>query len=450
MHRRPCVSSRPVCHLRDHGRAGRQPLVHRGQRQQDRPDHARGHDHRVHPVPTGGSQARRDHGRAGRQPLVHRARRQQDRPDHARRGRSPSSPSPPPTATRSGSRPGPTATSGSPSSAATRSAGSRRRARSPSSPCPPRAASPYGITAGPDGNLWFTEADGDQIGRITPAGVDHRVPRRHRPTAVPTGSRPGRTATSGSPRRSGNKIGRITPQGRSPSSPSHHRRQPADRDHGRAGRQPLVHRAGRQPDRPDHARGRRHRVRRRPPPTASPWSDHGRAGRQPLVHRERGQQHRTGPHRRRPGVDNRADCHWARAAGNRADMSGRAMGRLGRTTARAERFDHDTSGVQWLLDGTPIAGATGQTYTPAAADVGHQLSCTVNATYPLLRVTVTASSAGVKILVPHATPPDPKPHAARPRRPPRRRPRRRNRASRPRLTCSSRISLQPARHSPSP
>src|SRR5215831_11083766 len=27
-----------------------------------------------------------------------------------------------------------------------------------------------GITAGPDGNVWFTEPDGHQIGRITPAG----------------------------------------------------------------------------------------------------------------------------------------------------------------------------------------------------------------------------------------------------------------------------------------
>jgi len=30
---------------------------------------------------------------------------------------------------------------------------------------------PGGIAAGPDGNLWFTEAGGDRIGRITPAGV---------------------------------------------------------------------------------------------------------------------------------------------------------------------------------------------------------------------------------------------------------------------------------------
>jgi virginiamycin B lyase len=28
----------------------------------------------------------------------------------------------------------------------------------------------YAITVGPDHNLWFTEADGNKIGRITPSG----------------------------------------------------------------------------------------------------------------------------------------------------------------------------------------------------------------------------------------------------------------------------------------
>ena len=32
------------------------------------------------------------------------------------------------------------------------------------------ATQPDGITTGPDGNLWFTEYNGDRIGRITPPG----------------------------------------------------------------------------------------------------------------------------------------------------------------------------------------------------------------------------------------------------------------------------------------
>jgi streptogramin lyase len=32
---------------------------------------------------------------------------------------------------------------------------------------PTHNSSPAGIAAGPDGSLWFTEADGNKIGRIT-------------------------------------------------------------------------------------------------------------------------------------------------------------------------------------------------------------------------------------------------------------------------------------------
>ena len=54
-------------------------------------------------------------------------------------------------------------------------------------------------------------------------------------------------------------------------------------------------------------------------------------------------------------------------------------------------------GYQWLLDGTPIAGATGTSYTPTAAQAGHELSCDVTATYTLLAVTVSATSARVEV-----------------------------------------------------
>jgi streptogramin lyase len=37
---------------------------------------------------------------------------------------------------------------------------------------PTTNSTPRYITAGPDGNLWFTEMDGNKIGRITTAGVD--------------------------------------------------------------------------------------------------------------------------------------------------------------------------------------------------------------------------------------------------------------------------------------
>lgn len=54
-------------------------------------------------------------------------------------------------------------------------------------------------------------------------------------------------------------------------------------------------------------------------------------------------------------------------------------------------------GYQWLLDGVAIAGATSQSYTPTAADVGHQLSCKVTVTYTLFPTTVSATSAAVQV-----------------------------------------------------
>ena len=58
----------------------------------------------------------------------------------------------------------------------------------PCAPAPPPetgTCQPGGITAGPDGALWFTEENGNRIGRITTAGADHRAPR-----TLPAGSRP--------------------------------------------------------------------------------------------------------------------------------------------------------------------------------------------------------------------------------------------------------------------
>jgi streptogramin lyase len=43
-------------------------------------------------------------------------------------------------------------------------------------PIPTAGSSPNSIAAGPDGNLWFTESDGNKIGRITTAGVITEFP----------------------------------------------------------------------------------------------------------------------------------------------------------------------------------------------------------------------------------------------------------------------------------
>jgi hypothetical protein len=43
-------------------------------------------------------------------------------------------------------------------------------------PIPTSGSNPAGITRGPDGNLWFTEAGGNNIGRITPSGAITEFP----------------------------------------------------------------------------------------------------------------------------------------------------------------------------------------------------------------------------------------------------------------------------------
>ncbi len=70
-----------------------------------------------------------------------------------------------------GSSPGQTAICGSPSTKPTRSDASRRREISSRFRFRQGYAFPIGITAGPDGALWFTEHNGNAIGRLDPARV---------------------------------------------------------------------------------------------------------------------------------------------------------------------------------------------------------------------------------------------------------------------------------------
>ena len=50
-------------------------------------------------------------------------------------------------------------------------------------------------------------------------------------------------------------------------------------------------------------------------------------------------------------------------------------------------------GYQWLIDGSAVAGQTAQSYTPAVADIGHELSCTVTVTYTQFPTTESTTSA---------------------------------------------------------
>src|SRR2546421_5960200 len=71
---------------------------------------------------------------------------------------------------------------------------------------------PTGITTGPDGNLWFTEALGNQIGRITPGGAitEFKIPTDDAyPFSITTGPDRNLWFTE----QDVGQIGRITPSG---------------------------------------------------------------------------------------------------------------------------------------------------------------------------------------------------------------------------------------------
>jgi streptogramin lyase len=61
----------------------------------------------------------------------------------------------------------------------------------------------------------------------------------------------------------------------------------------------------------------------------------------------------------------------------------------------ATEFGFD--GFAWLLDGSPVAGATAATFAVPRADAGHQLACRQTVTYPLVGTTVPAISAPVTV-----------------------------------------------------
>ena len=84
-------------------------------------------------------------------------------------------------------------------------------------PCPPApiagtgTCQPAGITTGPDGNIWFTEENGNRIGRITPSGqiTEFDLPGGSLPAEITPGPDGALWFTqSGS-----NSIGRITTSG---------------------------------------------------------------------------------------------------------------------------------------------------------------------------------------------------------------------------------------------
>jgi len=69
---------------------------------------------------------------------------------------------------------------------------------------------PNDIASGPDGNLWFTEELGNQIGRITTSGTVTEYPLPHA-NSVPYGIASGPNQSLWFTEQTGNRIGVIGP-----------------------------------------------------------------------------------------------------------------------------------------------------------------------------------------------------------------------------------------------
>ena len=242
-------------------------------RRPDRPDHARPASSPSSP-PASRAGARPSGITAGprRQPLVHRVRRAAG-----------SAASPPPASSPS-SRPASPATAArrdhrrarrqplvhrAPTPRATASGASRRPARHR---VPGRAppSGPDRHHRRPRRQPLVHRADGHRIGRITAGGARHRVPGRHRARSSPAGITAGPDGNLWFTENAAATASAASrPRASSPSSRRGSARAAPPRHHRRPGRQPLVHRVRRQPDRAHHPRGRRQPSSRRPPPSCA-------------------------------------------------------------------------------------------------------------------------------------------------------------------------------------
>ena len=149
--------------------------------------------------------------------MVHQLRATTRSGGSPRPGRSPTTPAPA-SATRPGSRPGPTAPCGSPTTGNS-SIGRITTAGTVTNYTGPGISHPIGIAAGPDGALWFTNSE-QRLDRADHHRRDGHQLHRAPASAARAGSRPGPTARCGSPTRATARSGGSPRPGRSPTTPA--------------------------------------------------------------------------------------------------------------------------------------------------------------------------------------------------------------------------------------
>jgi len=233
-------------------------------------------------------------------------------------------------------------------------------------PVPTSASEPGQIAAGPDGNMWFTEQEGNNIGRISPSGTITEFP-------VPTANADPFGIAAGPDgdmwfTESGGNIGRISPSGTITEFPA-----PTG-----AGLEGIA-----------------------PGPDGNLWFTTIGANKVGLVG--------AGV----PAASVRApSVTGSGQQGTQQLCQGDVWAQWANQPPSYTAFSFD--GYQWLRDGSPIPGATGQAYSPTVSDVGHTLACMVTVTYPLLDVTTSSTSVGVTVIAQSSGPTGPQGPSAAP------------------------------------
>jgi streptogramin lyase len=240
----------------------------------------------------------------------------------------------------------------------------------------PSSSSPFDITTGPDGNLWFTDQASTtmQIGRITPAGAitdftaglqssNHSFP--YDIFAGPDGNVWFTDGGNGPNPPIPSAIGRISPSGVITEW--------SQGLEGAGGSSSTVLGGTLGPD-------------------GNVWFT------------DQGATHAIGvagtgaqaPSVRRPSVTGSGE------QGTQQVCQGDQWSPWDTLLPSASAFSFD--GFAWQRDGSAIAGQAGHSYVPTAADVGHQLTCSVTVTYPLVAVTTGATSDPVTVIAANSGP----------------------------------------------
>jgi streptogramin lyase len=264
-------------------------------------------------------------------------------------------------------------------------------------PVPTAGAQPFGIGDGPDGNIWFTEKTANKIGLLnvsTDAVTEFAVPTS---SSAPNGIATGPGGSLWFTEASAGKVGFI--------DPTTHMTTEVPLT---AGTTPTVIAPG--PDgnmwfteggNPGDIAFIDPITRDVSSPFATPTSDSDPIGIATgsdgdLWFTEAGADRvgEIGAGAPAASTSPPAISGTAQAGGTLACQAGGWSSWAGQSPSATE-FGFD--GFAWLLDGSPIAGATAATFAVPGADAGHQLACRQTVTYPLVGTTVPATSAAVVV-----------------------------------------------------